>query len=70
MLAKVELPQHRFVDLPTRHHHAELLEKVVQHRTNAAEASAAQPACITAGDVMEVLQELSSDPFSRHANTR
>ena len=70
MLVSVELPQHRFADLPTTDHHAELIDKVVQHRSNAAEASAAQPACITAGDVKEVLQEFSSDPFSRHANKR
>ena len=70
MLVSVELPRHRFVDMPIANNHAELIDKVVQHRSNAAKASAAQPALITAGDVKEVLQDFCTDPFSSHANKR
>ena len=70
MLVCLELPNTRYVDLPSPSQHAELIDKVMQHRHNAAEARAAQPSLITAGSVTDVLQEFSSDPFSLNANKR
>ena len=71
MLAVLELPNNLpLADLPTTWQHAQLIDKVVQQRSNAADASAAQPALITAGDVKEVMQAFCSDPFSAHANKR
>ena len=48
MLACLELPNLALKDLPIPKHHTELIEKVVQHRSNAADASAGQPADIRA----------------------
>ena len=70
MLACLELPNTRYVDLPPRRQHAKLIDKVMQHRHSAAEARAAQPSLITAGSVKDVLQEFASDPSSAHANKR
>ena len=71
MLACLELPNHRpLADLPWLFEDVELIEKITQHRSNAADASAAQPALITAADIKEVLQDFSSDPFSSYAKKR
>ena len=70
MLACLELPNTRYVDLPPRRQHAKLIDKVMQHRQSAAEARAAQLSLITAGSVKDVLQEFASDSFSAHANKR
>ena len=48
MLACLELPDLGLQDLPIPKHHKELIDKVVQHRSNAADASAGQPAHIRA----------------------
>ena len=42
MLACLELPNLALKDLPIPEHHTKLIEKVVQHRSNAADASAGQ----------------------------
>ena len=75
MLACLELPNKvRFVDLPTTSQHAELVEKIVQQRSDAKEAgdttagTAVVP--ITAGDAKEVLQEFASDSFNAYGNKR
>ena len=70
MLACLELPNFRFVDLPIDRQHAELIDKVVQHRRNFAEARAAKPALITAGEVKDVLQEFSNNSYSSNASKR
>jgi len=70
MLVCLELPNVRFTDLPNTSQHADLIDKVVQHRRKVAESRAAQPALITASDVKDVLQKFSSDRFSSHANKR
>ena len=73
MLACVEL-QVRIADLPNLAQHAELVEKIVQHRSDAKEAgdttagTAVVP--ITAGDAKEVLQEFASDSFNAYGNKR
>ena len=73
MLACVEL-QVRIADLPNLAQHAELVEKIVQHRSDAKEAgdttagTAVVP--ITAGDAKEVLQEFASDSFNACGNKR
>ena len=71
MLACVELPNLRpLEDLPIPKHHAELIDKVVQHRSNAADASAGQPAHITASDIKDTLQDFSNDSYSCYAKKR
>ena len=71
MLACVELPNLRpLEDLPIPKHHAELIDKVVQHRSNAADASAGQPAHITASDIKDTLQAFSNDSYSCYAKKR
>ena len=70
MLVCLELPNVRFTDLPNTSQHADLIDKVVQHRRKVAESRAAQPALITASDVKDVLRKFSSDLFSSHANKR
>ena len=51
MLACLELPNLELKDLPIPKHHRQLIDKVVQHRSNAADASAGQPALITGSDI-------------------
>ena len=71
MLACVELPNLRpLEDLPIPKHHAELIDKVVQHRSNAADASAGQPAHIKASDIKDTLQAFSNDSYSCYAKKR
>ena len=70
MLACLELPNLELKDLPIPKHHTELIDKVVQHRSNAADASAGQPAHITASDIKETLQTFSNDPYSAYAKKR
>ena len=71
MLACVELPNLRpLEDLPIPKHHAELIDTVVQHRSNAAVASAGQPAHITASDIKDTLQDFSNDSYSCYAKKR
>jgi hypothetical protein len=71
VLISVELPNNPgMTKLPIAAQHTQLIAKVVQNRSDVAEARAAQPVTITAGDVKEVLQEFSNDPFSRYANKR
>ena len=70
MLACLELPDAQFWELPIPVHHTELIDKVVQHRTCAAEDSAAQPALIRASEITEILMAFSSDPYSDYAKKR
>ena len=67
-LACLELPHTRFADLPDRWQHAELVEKVIQHRRNAVNNSAERPASVTEGDVKKVLQDFAIDAFSARIN--
>ena len=67
-LACLELPDTRFADLPDTWQHAELVEKVMQHRRSAADNSAERPARITEGDIKKVLQDFSTDTFSNEVN--
>ena len=70
MLACLELPNLALKDLPIPEHHTELIEKVVQHRSNAADASAGQPADIRASDIKDTLQAFADDPYSAYAKKR
>ena len=70
MLACLELPNLALKDLPIPQHHTELIEKVVQHRSNAADASAGQPANIRASDIKDTLQAFADDPYSAYAKKR
>ena len=71
MLACLELQNLRpLADLPIPRQHTELIDKVVQHRSNVADASAGQPADITAGDIKETLQAFCSDGYSAYAKKR
>ena len=70
MLACLELPNLALKDLPIPGHHTELIEKVVQHRSNAADASAGQPADIRASDIKDTLQAFADDPYSTYAKKR
>ena len=70
MLACLELPSLQFVDLPIPKHHTELIDKVVQHRSNAVDASAGQPADIRASDIKDTLQAFADDPYSAYAKKR
>ena len=70
MLACLELPNLALKDLPIPKHHTELIEKVAQHRSNAADASAGQPADIRASDIKDTLQAFADDPYSAYAKKR
>ena len=70
MLACLELPNLALKDLPIPGHHTELIEKVVQHRSNAADASAGQPADIRASDIKDTLQAFADDPYSTYSKKR
>ena len=70
MLACLELPNLALKDLPIPGHHTELIEKVVQHRSNAADASAGQPADIRASDIKDTLQAFADDPYSTYVKKR
>ena len=70
MIVCLDLHNLRYTDSPNTSQHADLIDKVVQHRHNVAESRAAQPALITAGGVQDVLLEFSGDPFSSHARKR
>ena len=71
MLASLELPNYLpLADLPTLFEEAELIKQITHHRSNAADVSTAQPALITAGDIKEVLQAFTSDPFSSYAKKK
>ena len=70
MLACLELPNLQLKDLPIPKHHTELIDKVVQHRANAADGDAGQPAYTTARDIKETLQAFSDDPYSEYAKKR
>ena len=70
MLLRLEFPKLLYADFPHPEQHAELIDKVVQHRRSVAEARAGQPALITVGDIKDVLQEFFSDPYSAYLNKR
>jgi hypothetical protein len=73
MLVCLELRNSRYADLPNplpSLDYAKMIDKVIQHRRNVAEARAAQPALITSADIKNVLQEFSNDPFSANSNKR
>ena len=70
MLACLELPNLELKDLPIPKHHIKLIDKVVQHRSNAADANAGQPAHITGSDIKETLRAFSNDPYSSYAKKR
>ena len=70
MLACLELPNLDFNELPIPKHHIQLIEKVVQQRLDAADASAGQPAHITASDIKITLQAFCDDPHMYYAKKR
>ena len=70
MLACLEVPNLGLAELAIPDNHVELIEQVVQHRSNAADASAGQPAHITASDIKETLQAFSNDPYCAYAKKR
>ena len=67
MLACLELPNLRFGDLPNTSQCAELIDIVVQHRSDVAETRAAQPLSIAAGDVKDVLLEFCRTEHNRRS---
>ena len=71
MLACLELSIHLPLEqLPALGQHAQLIEKVVQHRADAANTSAAHPAPVTVSDIRDVMQDFASDSFSGYAKKR
>ena len=70
MLALLELPCAIFAELPIPQHHTELINKIVEHRSITAQASAVQPASNGTDDVKESLKAFFADPYSDYAKKR
>jgi len=65
-LVCLELPDVRFADLPDESRHADLIEKVVEHRRIAAQR--AEP--VTETDIITALTNFATDDFSAWVNKR
>ena len=69
-LVCLELPHVRFADLPDVSRHAELIQKVVEHRRSVSDSRAEQPALITETDIRTTLHDFAMDDFSNEVNKR